>query len=316
MKGFVIAPSTNSGTDHDATGAFHPGARGFCKTNDVSGWVTFNNVGSKSAVRADFLDKINKAAGPWETFCYLGHGYPNWLESPHVTKTEGGPELVAQILAKGQPNIVVVLYSCNTGAPGGFAEWLCDQLSGLKATVFAHLPPQGHAYTCPRVVRYPDGLAYFPEKKDPRYPIWLAAIKDESNYLWARYPFMSYEEVEAEVEAPEHLLGRWEVSDGKAKWDQVFFGDKSVARVYGGSRYAVERFGTWTTLRRVLEIDWEDGTSEAWPLTPHAAGQAVKCQHGGALKACKARWVEALNVNPRLHFARPGGRSMMMMPAL
>src|SRR5262249_48757730 len=158
------------------------------------------------------------------------------------------------------------------------------------------------AYTCPRVVRYPEGRVYFPEKKDPRYPDWLKAIKDESSYLWARFPFMSYEEVEGEIEAPAHLLGRWEVSDGTTTWHQAFFGDKRVVRVAEGRRYRIVAAGAWSTIHGVLEVFWEDGARDEWPLYPHPAGQTVKCEQDRTLAACTARQIEGLNVNPSYCF--------------
>jgi hypothetical protein len=82
--------------------------------------------------------------------------------------------------------------------PDGFAQKLAAKLSDLNAVVFGHLSA-GHAFTNPQVRRFPggSGIRVCP---DGYVQGWIRALANTD--LWARFPFMTTAEIQAELSAP------------------------------------------------------------------------------------------------------------------
>lgn len=273
MNGFVIAPLHNKPGRHDATGAFHLGARRFAALHGLPNPVFFENEGSAESVARGFLNHIDAAQGGWDVFAYFGHGDSNALGSAHVAKRYGAKVLADKIRPKATNGIVILLYACNTGKEDGFASWLADELSDLNPWVYAHVPPPGHTFTNANVVYYPGGN-WVIEKGHRLWRDWYHDMHSEKNDLWARFPFMTQDEIEAELEAPEFLLGRWSLKPGG--YDVVFFGDKWAARLHPGSRYGVAAWGKWTATKHRLSVMWNGGDDETWPLPLSLTRQNVR----------------------------------------
>jgi hypothetical protein len=304
MNGFIMAPAHNKTGRCDATGAFHIGAAKFQRIHSLPAWVKFENSDSRTADAKGFLKQIADQPGGWDVFAYFGHGDSNALGSADIRGRKGATTLADALRPKCNDGVIIMLYACNTGAPGGFAEWLADDLAGKNATVYAHVPPPGHTFTNANVVQYPGGEWVIP-KSSPLWKDWYKDMHAEQNELWARFPFMCADELETELSAPGGLLGRWEVRGRNASWQEVFFGDKTVYRIDSENPYMIQERGTWTTAHHKLSVAWNGGESEDWPLALTPKMQSVKHHNNGNTTAMTARRIEAPNVNSPTTFHSP-----------
>jgi hypothetical protein len=309
MDGFVIAPLRNS-IQTDATGAFHVGVRRITEIHKLSRQpILFENHGPAKSVYEGFSKHIDDARGGWDFFAYFGHGEPWGMVSANISSRAGAMELAQRIMRKANRGLVVMLYACNCGAPGGFASWLADALSPINATVYAHLPPKGHTFMNANVVSYPGGDWVIPTG----HPLWGQWYRDMHNELdgdlWARFPFMTQMELEAELEAPDLLLGRWKVGDKVDSWDTIFFGDKTVVATRPTNRNAVIAQGTWTATRYGLTVKWQDRSIEEWPLPLSLRNQNVSYATGKETRWLKATRTETIDHNPQSLFRGLAARS-------
>lgn len=311
MNGFIMAPAHNKEGRSDATGAFHVGAKIFQKVHKLPDWVKFeNDETSRTADRQGFLDLITKQPAGWDVFAYFGHGDSNALGSADVRGRTGATALADTLRPKLNRNAVVLLYACNTGKPGGFAEWLASDLSDLNVKVYAHLPPPGHTFMNANVVCYPGGQ-YVVAPKTPLWGDWYRDFHSQGNDLWARFPFMSQQEIEAELTAPGGLIGRWELGGKGYRWHTTFFGDLTVVRTEVSRKFQIVRKGKWTASKRLLTVDWNYGFREEWPLKLDYSKQTVKLIEPTGLTVTKAKRIEPPNVNPRKMFQGGGVFSMI-----
>jgi hypothetical protein len=302
MNGFAIAPLHNTPGDNDATGAFHIGARTFTRALGLPAPVFFQNQGSPGEVYRRFLRELDAAPGPWDAFAYFGHGDNTCLPSAHIYNRAGARLLAGSIRAKANQGVVVLLYACNTGVAGGFAQWLAEELADVGGVVYAHLPPPGHSFTNPMLVSYPGGEWVIP-RSHRLYREWCHHLKDERGDLFARFAFMTEEELEGELEAPRNLMGRWQLRGPDGAWDVVFFPDKVVVGTDEANRFQINGVGTWSATRSMLTIEWSNGDSEAWPLALSLRGQNVRFKGAdGAMKALKATRTESPEMNPQMIF--------------
>jgi hypothetical protein len=305
MNGFIMAPTHNKEGRADATGAFHVGAAKFQKIHSLPPWVKFeNDETSKTADAKGFLKKITDQPGGWDVFAYFGHGNNGSLGSADVRGRKGASALADAMRPKCNDGIIIMLYACNTGAPGGFAQWLSEDLAGKNATVYAHVPPPGHSFTNANVVSYPGGEFVVP-RSSPLWKDWYKDMHAEHNELWARFPFMTQEELEAELSAPGGLMGRWEVKGKNGSWQEVFFGNKTVYRIDSDHPYMIDQRGTWSTVRHMLTVTWGNGETEDWPLALTPKLQNVRHRANGTMTAMTARRIEAPNVNESSAFQSP-----------
>lgn len=302
MNGFIMAPSHNKPGRHDATGAFHVGAAAFQRVHSLPPWVRFENTeDSRTADAKGFLKLIQDQPGGWDVFAYFGHGDSNALGSADVRGRKGATALADALRPKCNVGVIIMLYACNTGAPGGFAQWLAEDLANLGATVYAHVPPPGHTFQNANVVVYPGGAPVVP-RSSPLWRDWYRDMHAAGNELWARFPFMTAKELEAELTAPGSLMGRWEVSGKTGSWHEIFFGDMTVVRTDSTSRYTIRDRGEWSMAHHKLSINWESGDREEWKTPLNPQHQTVKSFGDEGMKILKAKRIEAPNINARRLF--------------
>jgi|SRR5689334_8994339 len=195
MKGLVFAQEINKEGRHDATGAFIPGARHFAKKHLLGEPIWLDDTNDRDTV----IDGIANARG-LNVIAYFGHGTPNGLPSANITKKHLD-KLASAIIGAAASDCRVIFYACSTGIPNGFAQDLADRLGG-HIVVYGHTCP-GHSFTNPYVTRYPfvyeDTQPFLVEPGGTYWGPWYRHIKGKSD-IWMRFPFMSKEEVEAELE--------------------------------------------------------------------------------------------------------------------
>jgi hypothetical protein len=299
MNGFVIAPLHNRPEPRDAE-TFHAGAKAFSALHGLPAPAFFEN---DDKAQANFLGQLQAAEGGWDVFVYFGHGEGHGLPSAELYGRDGAALLAEAIKARANMGIKVVLYAGNAGKPGGFASWLAEELSSIKASVYAQVPPPGHAYTNASVATYPGGQ-WVISRSHRLWGDWQRDMKAGKNSLWARFPFLTREQLEGELEAPDHLLGRWHVRGKMGSWDVVFFGDRVAVRTEGGSRFAVMGTGAWSVTGHRLTVAWESGDTETWALPLTLREQSVKCSSGGETRMLKAHRTETLDMNPANNLLR------------
>lgn len=301
MNGFAIAPLRNKPGSQDAS-EFHAGATAFSRLHGLPAPALFENEGPAATVSAGLLKLIDEATGGWDVFAYFGHGYDSGLPSAGLHGRDGAERLARAILGKANKGIKVVLYAGNAGKPSGFASWLAEGLAEARATVYAHVPPAGHCFTNPSVATYPGGH-WVISRTHRLWRDWAHDMNSQKNALWARFPFLAREQLEAELEAPEHLLGRWNVRGKAGAWDVVFFGDKAAVRTEEGNRFSATSTGAWSVNGHRLTITWDSGDAESWALPLNLRGQSVKHSLGRETRMLKAARTEALEFNPKHLFA-------------
>jgi hypothetical protein len=203
---FAFAPMFNHPPDehnpsgHDATGAFQPGANWFGRwCNDQneasSNILLFNNHASPDrAVFDQILHGLAISPYQLDAIAYFGHGTPNLMVSARIGQGFFD-EFVTSLRSNAGMGVNIMLYACSCGAPGGFAAKLADALSDLDATVYSHASV-GHAFRNPMVRKFPGGTRVCP---DGMVTAWLRAFADQKNDLWIRFPFMSDDEIRAEL---------------------------------------------------------------------------------------------------------------------
>ena len=144
-------------------------------------------------------------------------------------------------------------------------------------------------------------------KSSPLWKNWSADIVDQSNDLWARFPFMTAEELAAELTVPEYLLGRWKF--GTKGWNNVFFADGTVCATgdYKSLKFVIFDSGKWSADEHKVTVVWDGGTTDIWKL--HLSQQNQHVRVGGATGSTTqlATRIEAPNVNDAILFYRSGG---------
>ena len=134
-------------------------------------------------------------------------------------------------------------------------------------------------------------------RKSPLWKAWYRCMKAEPGDFWARFPFMSADELEGELSAPPNLLGRWEVRGKSGSWQEVFFVNKTVFRIDSETPYMIRERGRWSSAHHNLNINWGGGTTEDWPLALSPKRQTVKLHSGGSTTVLTASRIECPNVN-------------------
>jgi hypothetical protein len=143
-----------------------------------------------------------------DTVVYFGHGEPYGLVSADIY----GPDLrrfAELIKVRSVRGVRVLLYACSSGKfdyPGGsFAARLAQALSDVGGVVFGH-DNVGHTCTNANLYRYSGfgpGVLVPPPGKFAAFDKLLKAEcldkKPKSTEFWARAPFMTPDEIGAEV---------------------------------------------------------------------------------------------------------------------
>jgi hypothetical protein len=231
QRGFTFAPRYRMASKRADHTEFQNCARRFVAEHRIAEPFIFDNDGSDANDRVDgtghvvenlhdtsslgrrrreIYAALDRAKGPLDVVAYFGHGNPRSLSSagialPHLQTFAG------HIAAKSSRNIVVVLYACLAGSPGGFAQQLATALlrRGVHATVFGH-QTSGHTAWNANKRRYPGGAWVIPPSA-PAWAEWQRSLRDLNGRFFARYPFMEPSEIVATLQGrPPGLTGRFE----------------------------------------------------------------------------------------------------------
>jgi len=206
---FNGAPDANNPEGHDATGGFQLGMERFrTRHMEAGGTVTTylfdNHIRDERARRRSILAAMEQAAagGRLDCIAYFGHGWMTGLSTAGFW-TDDVPHLGDTIIRLCNPHSKVLLYACFTAAPGGFAYRLGRHLAAWTnygMAVIGH-PVKGHAFRNAAVRQFPSSRGETGEWVPPvgEYEAWKRAMAHTS--LWARFPFMSPEEIREEVRA-------------------------------------------------------------------------------------------------------------------
>jgi hypothetical protein len=203
VNSFAFAPLHDSPPDahnphgHDATGKFHHGLDAWRRIfGGHGGRVTtlkFDNHARDSRRRREIETAMRGVAGELDAIAYFGHGMPTSMSSAGFGMRDI-PDLAAMIRAKSQRGVIIALYACSCGRADGFAQVLQEALNDIGAVVFAH-PVLGDSVSNAAVVRYPGSERVHPHG---RYAEWAARLRTSG--LWARFPFMTAEEIVADLD--------------------------------------------------------------------------------------------------------------------
>lgn len=201
MRGLVLAQSVNkaginpeTGIGYkDATGVFVPGAKYFANLYGLDKPVMLNDVDDRNKM----LKAIEKST-MLDVIAYFGHGDRNRIGSAEIGVGDL-KRLADAIKMAAAPGCQVIFYACQLGGQSGFCEKLAGMLGGT-VTFWGH-SCSGHGNTNPYVTRYPYAPDTTPFLIDPTGPLfldWQSLIKSQSD-IWARFPFMTKEEVVSEI---------------------------------------------------------------------------------------------------------------------
>jgi hypothetical protein len=206
VDGKVVIP-------HDATGAFLPYMEAFRRLYSAGDGTVITLPFDNRAKPATEFEKIshgmNTAPSQLDAVVYFGHGMPYGMVSPDIYEKDI-PKFADLIKRNSAQGVKVVLYACNCGKvnqPGGsFAAKLAAALSDLKAEVFGH-DNVGHTTTNANIYRYSGGGPAVPLAPPGKFSAFNRILKAESldqkprgnTAFWARIPFMTSDEIAAEV---------------------------------------------------------------------------------------------------------------------
>jgi hypothetical protein len=215
---FCFAPKFNHPHQGDATGAFHPYMDAFHKLYSKGGSVAALKFDNHAAAKSEFKTftteiehAVTVARCQLDALVYFGHGWPTGMVSADIYtgSIPAFADLIRRNCARG---VKIILYACLCGAkntPGGnFAERLAKELTDIQAEVLAH-ENAGHTTTNPNVYRFMGIKPPLPVAPSGRFAAFDKLLKAEcidkkprgNNAFWARYPFMTAAEIEAEVRA-------------------------------------------------------------------------------------------------------------------
>jgi hypothetical protein len=210
---FCFAPKFNSDKRNDATGAFLPYMEAFGRLygggNGRVAQLPFDNHASAASGFGAISAAMDQTPGKLDAIVYLGHGEPYGMVSSEIygKDIQKFAHLVRRKCVHG---VTVVLYACSCGKidyPGGsFASKLAVALGDIGATVFGH-HNVGHTTTNANLYRYSSdgrGVLVAPIGKFTAFNRMMKAESiDEkprgNTALWARVPFMTPDEIRAEV---------------------------------------------------------------------------------------------------------------------
>jgi hypothetical protein len=288
ITAFAIAAGQNTGGHNDATGAFLPAAKRFGQAYRCP-WKQFDNIGDTGTVRKRFLNTIEThCPGGTNFFAYFGHGISGGMASAHIYEKQLD-DFLSLLKPKLATQSVVVLYACSSGKEGGFTGKLRNQL-GSDTWVYGH-SSVGHTFRNPDVTEEatnnsPTFRMLYPLGSALRSP-WAEALSYTD--LWLRFPWLTDEAIDAEVNA-RRLLGKWEVTiSGKPARHYLFDSVYETWTMDSGRDIddtphgTVKAFapsdpskavdtGLWE-LGTGLGMDWDSGANESWQLPLSTVGQ-------------------------------------------
>ncbi len=157
--------------------------------------------GTKADSRKNFFDVLKAAPGvggasELDFFAYCGHGNASGLPSAGVDRTHVAA-LAKEIKRLLRADGTVIFYACQTGSKDGLAQ----KLSGLlpSMTVWGHRK-SGPASTNPYKKKYVGGVEqpFRDSWGEADQVTWDAYMRASADF-YARYPFMTLDQISAEV---------------------------------------------------------------------------------------------------------------------
>lgn len=231
MRGIVFTPDRNT-RRADFTGAFLPEARAFIRAHQLPARALVRIDISKSdqEMRAQVLEAIKREdqlQGILETVAFFCHGWCSGIQLGFSVNNV--VELACALKPLATRDIKMPLYACSAardrdgqieddidpnsvGGDGGFADQLrdaiCSYAYAIDCRVLAHVTA-GHATRNPWVRFFEGGGQPYGGKggvwvvkpKGPLWKRWIRWLAEGNNRF--RLPFMSIDEVQAELEHPE-----------------------------------------------------------------------------------------------------------------
>jgi hypothetical protein len=214
MNGFIFASGVNQpGYPNDAMGAFRPGAEAFKKIFAIPQPIYYFDWQDPAATkRGKILNKIRTVAcddsDGLDVVAYFGHGVQKGLSSADFYR-DNASDLASAIASVSKWNVRVVLYACSAGAlQESFASALASALNSTDAAVFGHTSAK-HAFANPDATAFTGSVGrWVVAPGSPNWSAWEKAIAAGNSLdptkksLWARFPFMSENEIRAELGDP------------------------------------------------------------------------------------------------------------------
>lgn len=211
LRGLILTPDRNT-KGHDYTGAFQPEAIHFSRLHGLPR-ATEINVSLGSATRRDAVIKsIEAAPDNADVFAFITHGLRRALPQFGFDNTHAAA-LGACLARKLSPSGIVILYACSTGTSpngigegdGGFADALRDAIVKAAPAWRGHVDAHekaAHTTTNPWVRRFDHdtdrGGAWIVEPASALWAKWRERL-NERDTLRLRFPFLSVEEIHAEL---------------------------------------------------------------------------------------------------------------------
>lgn len=192
MKALALHVTRDTPGKKDATGAFIPEAKAFARLHACE------------RVGADFREQVEAALAArrdLEAVAFFCHGLRRELRVGYSTMHRGVERLADAIASATGPHIVMPLYACSTGASDtGFAALLAQALyeRGKTGHVDAHTTA-AHTTRNPHVRRFELGAArgaWLVEPGSTDWRRWVEALRGDLRF---RFPFMTADDVRAEV---------------------------------------------------------------------------------------------------------------------
>lgn len=217
MRGVIFHPEHNTAPKSDATGAFIPHARAFAKLHDAR-VIGFDNRAPMGDRAQEVLDALRNLETEVDFVAFACHGAKTQIQAGfRIDDVPDLAEAIAMVARDGR--IHVPLFACDAardadgkreddlelgpGGDGGFADALRDELSATlsSVSVMAHVT-EGHAFWNPfaRTFEGPPagkGGEWIIKPKSRLWSTWRTRLF--ASDLRYRFPFMSREEIEAEL---------------------------------------------------------------------------------------------------------------------
>lgn len=216
----ILAPAHNTGDKRDATGAFQPEAKAFrIAHREETSVKLFDNSKVMATRFAEVMAWIgNCDPGSVDTLVTFCHGFKSGLQIGATVAN--APRFAGALALAFGPRPRIVMYSCDAardadndrsddvepgpGGEGGYADRLRDELvkRGVMVTIYAHATA-GHATWNPWVRRFdPDDLAggrWIIRPHSSQWSAWKRALRGPLRF---RFPYLTQEEIERELDGP------------------------------------------------------------------------------------------------------------------
>jgi hypothetical protein len=215
----AFAPDYDTPGIYDATREFLPSALRFVRFHGgtAANLYTFPSTGPMPRRREPIAKVLAAVTAPIEKLAFFCHGWRSGLQCGYGV--DNVQNLASFVVTRCTVDAYVLLYACNTGADGegpdsgpagdgGFADQLRDtcEAQGRRVTVFGHTC-RGVASSNPYARAFRPGMGgkggeWYVDPKAPHWPKWVRALHEPMSTLCWRFPFMTSEQIRAELTAP------------------------------------------------------------------------------------------------------------------